>query len=309
MRVLATGTTGQLVTSLRAVAAGSRDVELFAIGRPEFDLTRPIPMREAIIAARPDIVISAAAYTSVDRAEDEPALARAVNVMGAACVAEAAASLDIPVIHLSSDYVFSGDDRTPRREDDETGPRTVYGATKLGGEEAVASITKRHIILRTSWLYSPFGTNFVKTMLRLASARERLSVVSDQYGNPTSALDVAAAILLIATQPRQDRFGTYHLTGTGESNWSGFARHVLAVSRLHGGPTAIVDDIATADYPTKAWRPRDSRLCTNKFAGTFGWRLPDWQTSTETVVARILASGRAAVDASEVYETARKLRG
>lgn len=305
MRVLATGTTGQLVTSLTEVASASRDVELIAIGRPEFDLTRPIPMREAIIAARPDIVISAAAYTSVDRAEEEPALARAVNVVGAACVAEAAARLDIPVIHLSTDYVFSGDNRTPCREDDKTGPRTVYGATKLEGEQAVASIAARHIILRTSWVYSPFGTNFVKTIMKLAAARERLSIVSDQYGNPTSALDLASAILLIATHPRQDRFGTYHLTGTGESNWSDFARHVLAVSRLHGGPSALVEDIATADYPTKARRPQDSRLCTNKFAGTFGWRLPDWHTSTDTVVARILASGRAAVDASEVYGTAR----
>lgn len=309
MRVLATGTTGQLVTSLIEVAARSRDIELITIGRPEFDLTRPIPMREAIIAARPDIVISAAAYTAVDRAEDEPALAHAVNVAGAACVAEAATRLGVSVIHLSTDYVFSGDDRTPRREDDETRPRTVYGATKVEGEKAVASITARHIILRTSWVYSPFGTNFVKTMLRLAASRERLSVVSDQYGNPTSALDLAAAVLLIATHPRQDCFGTYHLTGTGESNWSGFARHVFAASRLNGGPSAIVEDIAAADFPTKARRPRDSRLCTDKFQTIFGWRLAAWEPSTETVVARILASGRAIAEATDVHGTARKLRG
>ncbi|MBP1887312.1 dTDP-4-dehydrorhamnose reductase [Sinorhizobium mexicanum] len=292
MKVLVTGTSGQLVSSLIERAAPLRDVKLIAIGRPEFDLTQPIPMREAIVAARPGVIISAAAYTAVDRAEDEPALAHAVNVVGAACVAEAAAKLGVPVIHLSTDYVFSGDDRRPRREDDETRPRTFYGATKLEGERTVASITPHHIILRTSWVYSPFGNNFVKTMLRLAESRDTLTVVSDQYGSPTSALDLATAILEIATQPHKDRFGLYHLAGTGETNWSGFARHILAVSRANGGPSASVRDIASADYPTRARRPQDSRLCTDKFEKTFGRRLPAWQTSVETVVRRLLYAGQ-----------------
>ncbi|WEX74994.1 dTDP-4-dehydrorhamnose reductase [Sinorhizobium numidicum] len=288
MKILVTGTKGQVVTSVVEAAARLRGAELITLGRPEFDLTEPLAIKEAIVAAKPDIVISAAAYTAVDRAEDEPDLAYAVNVVGAASVAEAAASLRVPIIHLSTDYVFSGEGRGPRREDDETRPHSVYGSTKLEGERAIASLTPHHIILRTSWVYSPFGGNFVKTMLRLAESRETLSVVSDQYGCPTSALDLAAAILIIATQPIRDRFGVYHLAGAGESNRSGFARQILAASRRHGGPFADVRDIASADYPTKARCPQDSRLCTEKFEKTFGWHLPAWQISTETVVQRIL---------------------
>lgn len=292
MKVLATGTNGQVVTCLAEIAPRLGDVELITLGRPEFDLTNPIPLREAIVAARPDIVVSAAAYTAVDRAEDEPAPARAVNVVGAACVAEAAARLGVPLIHLSTDYVFSGDDPGPRKENDQTRPRTLYGATKLDGEKAVASITPYHVILRTSWVYSPFGTNFVRTILRLAKGREILSVVSDQYGNPTSALDLAAAILEIARSRKGDSFGVYHLAGTGETNWSDFARHILTVSRLNGGPFATVRDIASTDYPTRARRPQYSRLCTDKFERTFGWRLPPWQSSTELVVRRLLDPDR-----------------
>ncbi|ASY65990.1 dTDP-4-dehydrorhamnose reductase (plasmid) [Sinorhizobium sojae CCBAU 05684] len=288
MRVLATGRAGQIVTSLMEVAAQRGDLELITIGRPEFDLTKPIPMRQAIIAARPDVVISTAAYTAVDRAEEEPALAHAVNVVGAALVAEAAASLCVPIVHLSTDYVFSGDDGGPRRETDETRPRTVYGSTKLEGERAVASITPQHVILRTSWVYSPFGTNFVKTIMRLAENRESLSIVADQYGNPTSALGLADAILRIAAELPRDRFGVYHLAGAGETNWSGFARHILNISRTYGGPFSVVREIASADYPTRARRPQDSRLCTDKFEQTFGWRLPAWQASTEAVVRRLL---------------------
>ncbi|MDX0456673.1 dTDP-4-dehydrorhamnose reductase [Sinorhizobium medicae] len=288
MKVLATGTTGQVVTCLTEIAVRLGDVELITIGRPEFDLINPVPLREAIVAASPDVVVSAAAYTAVDRAEDEPARARAVNVAGAACVAEAAARLGVPLIHLSTDYVFSGDDPGPRKENDQTRPRTLYGASKLDGEKAVASITPRHVILRTSWVYSPFGTNFVRTILRLAKSREILSVVDDQHGNPTSALDLAAAILEIARSRKGDAFGVYHLAGTGGTNWSDFARHILAVSHLNGGPFATIRGIASADYPTRARRPQDSRLCTDKFEGIFGWCLPPWQDSTKLVVRRLL---------------------
>lgn len=288
MRVLVTGRSGQLVRSLAEVAALMPDVELIAMGRPDFDLAKPQSIRPAILDARPDIVVSAAAYTAVDRAEDEPDLAYAVNVIGAAKVAEAAAELRVPIIHLSSDYVFSGDKPGPYREDDEARPRTIYGHTKLESERAVADSNPRHVILRTSWVYSPFGTNFVRTMLRLAADRESISVVSDQWGNPTSALDLADAVLRISAHPAMNHSGIYHFSGSGEINWSGFARHVFDISRKNGGPFAAVRDIVTADYPAKAQRPLNSRLANNKFEKTFGWSAPDWQASVEIIVRRIL---------------------
>ena len=290
MKILVTGTKGQVVTSLVEAAAIMDDIELVTVGRPDFDLTDPSSVRQVILAVKPEIVVSAAAYTAVDRAEDERNLAYAINVTGAAAVAEAAAVLRVPIIHLSTDYVFSGTDPYPYLEDDEAEPKTVYGYTKLRGERAVASVNPRHIILRTSWVYSPFGSNFVKTMLRIGAERESVGVVSDQWGNPTSALDLATAILLIATYPEKHYTGIYHLSGTGETNWSGFARHVFDVSRSHGGPFADVEDILSSDYRTRARRPANSCLSTDKFERVFGWRAPNWQSSAETVVRRIIES-------------------
>lgn len=288
MKILVTGKNGQVVTSLVEAAADMEEIELTAVGRPDFDLTDPVSIRQTIIAAKPEIVISAAAYTAVDRAEDEQNLAYEINVTGAAAVAEAAAALRVPIIHLSTDYVFSGTDPYPYLEDDEAEPKTVYGYTKLRGEHAVASGNPRHIILRTSWIYSPFGTSFVKTMLRIASERDRIAVVSDQWGNPTSALDLANAILLVATHPARHFSGIYHVTGSGETNWSGFAKHIFNVSRAHGGPVADVDEILSTSYRTRARRPANSCLSTEKFERTFGWRAPSWQSSVETVVRRII---------------------
>ena len=288
MKILVTGTHGQLATSLAEAAAGMPGIELVTAGRPTLDLSNPASIQREILAARPNIVVSAAAYTAVDRAEDEQDLAYAVNVIGAAAVAEAAAALRVPVIHISTDYVFSGDAGRPYSEDDETEPKTVYGYTKLRGEHAVAGANPRHIILRTSWVYSPFGTNFVKTMLRLAGERPSISVVADQWGNPTSALDLADAILLVATHPARERSGIYHVAGTGDTNWAGLARSVFEVSKANDGPSADVRDIATADYPTRARRPLNSRLCCAKFEQTFGWRAPPWQESTAAVVRRVL---------------------
>ncbi|WP_426233063.1 dTDP-4-dehydrorhamnose reductase [Pararhizobium sp. DWP3-4] len=288
MKILVTGMKGQVVTSLVEAAAGMEDIELITVGRPDFDLADPCSVRQAILAAKPDVVVSSAAYTAVDLAEDERNLAYAINVTGAAAVAEAAAVLRVPIIHLSTDYVFSGSDPYPYLEDDEAEPKTVYGYTKLRSEHAVASVNPRHIILRTSWVYSPFGTNFVRSMLRIATERESIGVVSDQWGNPTSALDLATAILLIATFPERHYTGIYHLSGTGETNWSGFARHIFNVSRAHGGPYADVEDILSSDYRTKAKRPANSCLSTDKFERVFGWRAPGWQTSAETVVRRII---------------------
>ncbi|MEW6629955.1 MAG: dTDP-4-dehydrorhamnose reductase [Pseudomonadota bacterium] len=288
MRIAVTGREGQVAASLIEVARGHGGVDIVPVGRPALDLARPDTIFTALEAARPDIVVSAAAYTAVDQAEDEKDLAFAVNATGAGKVAEAAARLGVPVIHLSTDYVFDGAKDGAYVETDQTAPLGVYGASKLAGEQAVVAANPRHLILRTAWVYSPFGRNFVKTMLRLAGEREEVSVVADQWGSPTSALDLADAILHAAARLRDDRsfaaFGVYHVAGAGETNWSGFARHVLDTSRMLGGPYARVRDIATAEYPTKAKRPANSRLSSAKFKAEFGWMAPEWQESVERVV-------------------------
>lgn len=293
MRLLVTGREGQVAASLVEAGRQKTGVELVAVGRPELDLARPETIIEAITAARPDIVVSAAAYTAVDQAEDEPELAFAVNAAGAGKVAEAAARLGVPVIHLSTDYVFDGKKPAAYVETDATGPLGVYGASKLAGERVVIATNPRHLILRTAWVYSPFGRNFAKTMLRLAADRDEISVVSDQWGNPTSALDIAEAILHAAAMLHRNKtfagFGTYHLAGTGETSWSGLARHILDTSLKFGGPWARVRDIETMDYPTKARRPANSRLSSAKFADVFGWQAPDWRLSAEVVVRRLVA--------------------
>ncbi len=289
MRLAVTGRDGQVAASLLEAARGRGDIEVVAVGRPALDLARPETVLAALQAVNPDIVVSAAAYTAVDQAEEDKDLAFAVNAVGAGKVAEAAAKLGVPVIHLSTDYVFNGAKDSAYVETDQTAPLGVYGASKLAGEQAVAAANPRYLILRTAWVYSPFGKNFVKTMLRLAADRDELAVVADQWGNPTSALDIADAILHAAARlDRDSAFGVYHLAGTGETNWSGFARHILDTSRALGGPHARVRDIATADYPTKARRPANSRLSSDKFAAAFGWTAPDWRRATELVVARLV---------------------
>ncbi|MES0051782.1 dTDP-4-dehydrorhamnose reductase [Mesorhizobium sp. M0053] len=292
MRLVVTGRDGQVAASLLEAGQRRDGIEVVTLGRPVLDLARPDTVFDALAAARPDIVVSAAAYTAVDQAEDEPDLAFAVNAVGAGKVAEAAARLGVPVIHLSTDYVFDGTKDGACVETDATAPLGVYGASKLAGELAVAAANPRHLILRTAWVYSPFGKNFVKTMLRLAADRDEIAVVADQWGNPTSALDIADAILHAAALLRGDEafdgYGVYHLAGTGETNWSGFARHILDTSARYGGPTARVRDIATANYPTKARRPANSRLSTAKFTAACGWVAPDWRQSAQAVVYRLL---------------------
>lgn len=293
MRIAVTGRDGQVVRSLVERSAGHPGVTVIPLGRPELDLLRPETILPAIRAARPDVVVSAAAYTAVDQAEDEPAVAAAVNETGAGKVAEAAAAVGAPVIHLSTDYVYAGDGDRPYHEADPTGPRSVYGRTKLAGEVAIAAANPHHVILRTAWVYSPFGKNFVKTMLRLAADRDTLRVVADQFGNPTSALDIADGILAVAKRLGEDappaRFGVFHLAGTGTTHWAGLAAHALESSRALGGPSARVEEIATADFPTKASRPANSRLSTDRLHDVYGWRAPDWRVSCGEVVRRLLA--------------------
>ena len=300
MRVLVTGREGQVALSLRECAAAHPEIELVSIGRPQLDLLEPNTVRSAILEARPDIVVSAAAYTAVDQAEDEPEQTFAVNAKGAGAVAAAAAEAGAAVIHLSTDYVFSGDATGEHAETDAADPQSVYGRSKLEGERAVAAANERHVILRTAWVYSPYGKNFVKTMLALASQRDHLRVVADQWGNPTAAADIADGILRIAKtfgasgqgESRQpEAHGIFHLAGEGSTSWAGFARQVFATSASLGGPSAEVEEIATADYPTRARRPRNSRLSCEKLLAVYGWRPPAWQDSSRAVVARLVGAG------------------
>ncbi|MDQ2634763.1 MAG: dTDP-4-dehydrorhamnose reductase [Pseudomonadota bacterium] len=292
MRILVTGRQGQVVRSLAERAAADPGIELVVAGRPQLDLLKPETVRAAILAARPYIVVSAAAYTAVDQAEDEADCAFAINARGAGAVASAAAEIGAAVIHLSTDYVFSGDAPGEYVETDAPDPQSVYGRSKLDGERAVAAANPRHVILRTAWVYSPFGRNFVKTMLGLAGQRDHVRVVADQWGNPTAGADIADGILRIArtvaANGGADLFGTFHLAGTGSTSWAGLARHVFAASAGLGGPSAEVEEIETADYPTKARRPQNSCLSCEKLLAVYGWRPPAWQDSCRAVVARLV---------------------
>ncbi|WP_182084834.1 dTDP-4-dehydrorhamnose reductase [Aureimonas sp. ME7] len=292
MRLLVTGREGQVAQAL--LGAAGEGVEVSAIGRPALDLTDRASIDAAIAGVRPDVVVNAAAYTAVDKAEGDEAAAFAINAQGAGNVAAAAAEAGLPVIHISTDYVFSGDKAGPYVETDATGPKGVYGRSKLVGEEAVARANPSHVILRTAWVYGPYGNNFLKTMLRLASDRDTLRVVGDQHGTPTYAPDIAAGILTVA-RSLVDRgedapFGTYHMVADGETTWAGFAAEILARSAELGGASARVEAIGTADYPTPAARPANSRLDTAKFRSAFDHALPDWQSG----VVRCLAALRAA---------------
>ena len=244
-------------------------------------------------AARPDVIVNAAAYTAVDKAEAEEALTLRVNGEGAGHVAEAAARLGAPLLHLSTDYVFDGALDRPYREDDPTAPTGSYGRSKLAGEKEVAARCENSVILRTAWVYSPFGANFVRTMLRLNETRDEVGVVADQRGNPTSALDIADALIAIAARIRDDSSprlrGVFHMTGSGEATWADFAEAVFKEAEARGRRPTRVKRIATADYPTPARRPANSRLDNEKLARVYGVRLPDWRRSVEACCARLLA--------------------
>lgn len=292
MRLAVTGKNGQVVSAVQALA--NDELEIVSLGRPELDVAQPETVLKALRDAKPDVVISAAAYTAVDKAESEPDIAFAVNRDGARAVALAARDLGIPIIHLSTDYVFDGTKATPYVESDPTGPTSIYGRSKLEGEQAVAEATGDYAILRTAWVYSEYGNNFVKTMLRLSENRDEINVVSDQFGCPTSANDIAAAVVTIARKLVEDSSaslrGVFHLSGTGETNWANFAKQIFAFSEENGGKSMIVNDITTAQYPTPARRPANSRLDCSKLEAVYGIRLPNWQTSTRAVVTTLAQS-------------------
>lgn len=288
MRVVVTGREGQVARALV-----ERGETVIPLGRPQLDLLADADaIGAAIEAERPDIIVSAAAYTAVDKAESERDVAFAINARGAAAVARAASRIAVPLIHLSTDYVFDGSKDAPYVEADETSPTGVYGASKLVGEGAVMAEHDDAAILRTAWVYSPFGANFVKTMLRVASDRDEVRVVADQRGNPTSALDIANGILEVAANLTRSRDsalrGIFHMTASGEASWAEFAEEIFAASAEAGGPAAKVTHITTSDYPTPAKRPADSRLDCGKLGRTHGVELPDWRQSTREVVQRLL---------------------
>jgi dTDP-4-dehydrorhamnose reductase len=295
MRIVVTGRDGQVVRAL-AERGAPRGHDIIALGRPNLDLAGDgEAIISALVDARPDAIVSAAAYTAVDKAESEPEQAARVNINGAEAVARAAKALEVPLIHLSTDYVFDGAKDGAYVEDDVTRPTGVYGRTKLAGEQAVLAAHDDVAILRTAWVYSPFGANFLKTMLRLAGERDEVSVVADQRGNPTSALDIADAIVTIAEQLAASRSpalrGIFHMTGAGEATWADFAEAIFAASAASNGPSAAVRRITTEDFPTPAKRPANSRLDCERLAEAHAVRLPDWPTSTAVVVARLLGAG------------------
>jgi dTDP-4-dehydrorhamnose reductase len=294
MKVLVTGREGQLVRSLIERSQNRDGISLAALGRPDLDLGTPGSAADAIARFAPDVVINAAAYTAVDQAEDEPDAAFRINGDAAGEVAAAARKAGARIIHISTDYVFDGQGEGAYAEDAPVCPLGVYGRSKLAGEEQVRSNNPDHVIVRTAWVYSPFGKNFLKTMVALGQTRDLVTVVADQYGNPTSALDLADGLLAII-----DRWSggetvglgeTYHLAGTGFASWYEFAGTIFAELRALGLPSAEVQPLRTVDWPTKAVRPQNSRLDGSKFRRDIGFAMPDWQASTREVIARLAAS-------------------
>jgi dTDP-4-dehydrorhamnose reductase len=295
MRVFVVGSQGQVAHSLKDAAAGHVDLTLHGTDRSECDLSRPASIAAAIRTFRPDIVINPAAYTAVDKAEAEPDLAFALNRDGARAVAAAADEQSVPVIHISTDYVFDGRKTEPYVESDPVNPQGVYGRSKLAGELAVAEANPRHVILRTSWVYAPFGGNFVRTMLRLAAERDELRVVDDQIGCPTYAPDIAAAVLAIAGQVVgrnwQARFaGVTHLAAPDAMSWYDFARAITMGASVRGMRSIPVQPIRTSDYPTAAVRPANSRLATARLRDVFDVALPRMQHSLADCLDHLLKS-------------------
>ncbi len=292
MRILVTGKEGQVDTSLQQLGDATPGIEVVRLGLPEIDLSRPETLEAPVRAARPDIIISSAAYTAVDKAETEQDLAQAINAGGPGELARLAAALDIPLLHLSTDYVFAGDKAGIYVETDLPGPVSVYGQTKLAGEQAIAQATGNHVILRTAWVYSPFGNNFVKTMLRLGETRDEINVVADQYGCPTYAPEIARALLAVAQRVTADRDpalrGVFHLTGQGETTWAGFAGAIFTGAMARGRNAVKVNDIPTSAYPTPAKRPANSRLSGEKLFNTYDLRLDPWQVSLDACLDQLI---------------------
>lgn len=296
MRLVVTGLSGQVVSALAELGAGRADLVVLPVGRPELDLAAPSRVEGLLRGLMPDAVVNAAAYTAVDKAESEPDLAMQVNGAGAGAVATAAAALGVPIVHLSTDYVFNGTRPAPYVETDPVAPVSAYGRSKLAGEEAVAAAQPNHAILRTSWVYAAEGKNFVRTMLRLAADRAEVSVVADQQGAPSYAPDIAEAVVqiarnLLAEPARGTLRGIFHMSGGGETTWACFAEEIFRQSAARGGPSAVVRPITTADYPTPAARPANSRLDCAKLMAAHAVALPDWRAALVRCMDRLKQQG------------------
>jgi dTDP-4-dehydrorhamnose reductase len=298
MRLLIAGWQGQIARGLVEAAPACPDVRACAVGRAALDICSAKSIERALAQIEPTIVINSAAYTAVDKAETDAERAFQLNRDGARMLAEAAARRQVPILHISTDYVYGGKKNGgPYVEDDATDPQTVFGRSKLEGEMAVKEANPRHVILRTSWIFSATGRNFVKTMLAQAAERASVRVVDDQRGSPTYAPHLVAAILELARQlsARKDDkgsddepWGVYHAAGTGTTTWRALAEEVFRCSGALGGPTAEVEPIKSADYPTPAERPMNSQLDCTKLERTFGLKLPPWQQGVAECVERLL---------------------
>lgn len=291
MKLLCIGKSGQVAQALaeRGAPAG---FDLLCLGRPELDLLQGETIAAALDRVQPAVIINAAAYTQVDAAETQQEAAFALNSAAVRTLATLCAQRRTPLIQLSTDYVFDGSGTRAWRETDPAQPLNVYGASKLAGEEAVRETHAAHIILRTAWVYSPFGKNFVKTMLKLADAPGAASVVDDQIGSPTSALEIADAILQIAVRlterPDPPVFGTYHFSAAGQASWADVAANIFESYRARHGCKIKLKRVPSSDYPTPAKRPRNSRLDTNKITEIFGITPEDWQSPLRATVERLM---------------------
>jgi dTDP-4-dehydrorhamnose reductase len=279
MRLLIFGRTGQVATEL-----ARRAPDATFLGRAEADLTAPPACAAAILAARPAVVINAAAWTAVDKAEAEEVAATVVNGAAPVAMARACADLGVPFLHVSTDYVFDGAGERPFRPDDPVAPLGAYGRSKLAGEAGVRAAGGAHLILRTSWVFAGHGTNFVRTMLRLGRERAGLNVVADQVGGPTPAGAIAEALLAAAAAMADGApGGTHHFAGAPDTSWAGFARAVMA----EAGLACTIADIPTSAYPTPARRPANSRLDCSGFEAAFGIARPDWRAALPDVIAAL----------------------
>ena len=280
MSILVFGKTGQVATELARLAPDARYV-----GRGEVDLARPSQLAAFLKTVRAQAIINATAYTAVDKAEEDRDLAMAVNGASVGTMAEHAAAQGIPFVHISTDYVFAGNGTEPWRPEDPTGPLGVYGQSKLAGEALIVNAGGVHAILRTSWVFSAHGNNFVKTMLRLSESREHLTVVADQIGGPTPARAIAAACLAMAQRliSEPDKSGIYHFAGQPATSWADFARATFELA----GRDVTVEDIPTSAYPTPAVRPLNSRLDCSSIRADFGITPPDWRAELKTVITEL----------------------
>ena len=277
MKILVCGHNGQVAQALQGALDGRGQV--LSLGRDRLDLARPEALREPLRQLKPDLIINAAAHTAVDQAESEPELAFAINAEAPRVLAEEAARLGVPLIHYSTDYVFDGTKATPYTEDDATNPLGVYGSSKLAGEQAIAAVAGQHLILRTSWVYSQHGRNFLLTMQKLLQERPQLKVVDDQIGAPTWAATIAASTRALVERWQHGQagaWGTYHLTAQGETSWFGFAQAIGEQLKARGLPCTELQPIPSSEYPTPAKRPLNSRLDCSRLAREWQVSQPHW---------------------------------